>query len=157
MPRKTKIQPPADSVQKPIAIPVKRLSDSAKLPTKAHDTDACFDLYASKTVRVAANGVSPIPTGIAFNIPPGYFGKVYERSGLSVQRPMAVKAGVIDAGYTGEILVVVHNHGDMPEMIDAGMKLAQIAIHELPVVELVEVQDLTSTLRGDKGFGSSGT
>ncbi len=140
-----------------LEIPVKVLSDKAKFPTKAHNTDACFDLYSIKSVRLAANGYEAIPTGIAFNIPPGYFGKVYERSGVSLQRPISVKAGVIDAGYTGEILVIIHNHGDMPEMIDAGTKLAQIAIHELPVVELTKVDEFKTTDRGEKGFGSSGT
>lgn len=131
------------------------LSDKAKFPTKTHSTDACFDLYSAKQVRLAANGYDTVSTGIAFNIPPGYFGKVYERSGVSLQRPISVKAGVIDAGYTGEILVIVHNHGDMPELIDAGTKLAQIAIHELPVVELTEVKEFDSTERGERGFGSS--
>jgi dUTP pyrophosphatase len=134
------------------------LSDKAKFPTKAHDTDACFDLYVCsvKPIRIAANGRDAIPTGVAFNIPPGYFGRIYGRSGISLTRPFTINAGVIDAGYTGEIQVIVHNHGDMPEVIDAGTKLAQIAIHELPAVELTEVKEFEVTVRGDKGFGSSG-
>jgi dUTP pyrophosphatase len=139
-----------------VKIPVKVLSDKAKFPTRAHDTDACFDLYSIKTIRLAANGYDAIPTGIAFNIPKGYFGKIYERSGMSLTRPVTIKAGVIDSGYTGEILVIVHNHGDMPEIIDAGTKLAQIAIHELPYVELTKVDEFKTTERGEKGFGSSG-
>jgi dUTP pyrophosphatase len=134
------------------------LSDKAIFPTKPHETDACFDLYvcSPKSIRIAANGHESIPTGVAFNIPPGYFGKIYERSGVSLQRPITIKAGVIDSGYTGEIKVIVHNHGDMPELIDTGAKLAQIAIHELPVVELTQVEEFKSTERGEKGFGSSG-
>lgn len=131
------------------------LSDKAILPTKTHDTDACYDLYSVKQIRLAANGFDAVQTGIAFNIPKGYFGKIYERSGVSLQRPITVKAGVIDAGYTGEVKVIVHNHGDYPEMIDAGTKLAQIAFHAVPDIELVKVDEFKITARGDKGFGSS--
>jgi dUTP pyrophosphatase len=112
-------------------------------------------LYTTKRVRIGAGGVDKVPTGVAFNIPPGYFGKVYDRSGVSSTRPLTIKAGVIDAGYIGEIILVVYNHGDMPEVIDEGTKLAQIAIHELPAVELVQVEELETTDRADKGFGHS--
>ena len=131
------------------------LSDKAKFPEKAHETDACFDLFSLKPITVAAGGQALITTGIAFNIPAGYFGKIYERSGLSIQRPLIVKAGVIDAGYTGEIQIVVFNHGDMPEKIDAGTKLAQIAIQKLPDIILIKVDEFEKTDRGEKGFGST--
>jgi dUTP pyrophosphatase len=133
------------------------LAADAKFPVKAHDTDACYDLFVLKQIRIAGNGYTPVATGVAFNIPKGYFGKVYERSGVSLQRPISVKAGVIDAGYTGEIMVIIHNHGDMPEILDAGTKLAQIAIHQLPETELVQVTEFEDTDRGEKGFGSSGS
>jgi len=105
--------------------------------------------------RIPAGGTVKVPTGVAFNIPPGYFGKIYNRSGVSTQRALIIKAGVIDSGYTGEIMLVVYNHGDMPEVIDVKTKLAQIAFHEVPTVELVQVEKLESTDRADKGFGHS--
>jgi dUTP pyrophosphatase len=148
---------PKNSNKKKLIIPVKVLAADAKFPVKAHDTDACYDLFVLKQIRIAGNGYAPVATGIAFNIPKGYFGKVYERSGVSLQRPISVKAGVIDAGYTGEIMVIIHNHGDMPEILDAGTKLAQIAIHQLPETELVQVTEFEGTDRGEKGFGSSGS
>ena len=140
-----------------VVIPVKVLTPNAVFPTKAHKTDACFDLFASKETRIGSNGFTTVPTGIAFNIPEGYFGKIYERSGVSMQRPFAVKAGIIDSGYTGEILIVLHNHGEYPEIIDVGTKIAQIAIHEVPETELVKVEEFEITDRGEKGFGSSGS
>jgi dUTP pyrophosphatase len=97
-----------------------------------------------------------IPTGVAFSIPAGYFGKIYERSGYSAGNPIGIKAGVIDAGYIGEVILVVHNHGDMPQTIESGTKLAQIAFHEVPSVELEQVDNLETTVRNDKGFGSTG-
>lgn len=138
-----------------VTVPVKKLTADAILPTKNLSTDACFDLYSNKQIRIGGGGKDLVSTGIAFNIPPGYFGKIYERSGVSTLRPLSIKGGVIDAGYTGEIKIIVYNHGDMPEVIDKGTKLAQIAIHEVPTVELVQVEELESTDRADKGFGSS--
>ena len=142
---------------KNLVIPVKVLAADAKFPVKAHATDACYDLFALKTTRIVGHGFITVGTGVAFNIPVGYFGKIYERSGVSLQRPFAIKAGVIDAGYTGEINIIIHNHGFMPEIIDAGTKIAQIAIHELPETELIQVTEFENTERGEKGFGSSGT
>ena len=138
-----------------IKVPVKLLSDKAKFPTKTHITDAGFDLYTNKTTRIGSGAVGSVPTGIAMNIPPGYFGKIEERSGVSEQRGLIVKAGVIDAGYTGEIKCLIYNHGDMPEVLDEGTKLTQIVIHVLPLVEMVQVDTLEATDRADKGFGHS--
>ena len=138
-----------------LQVPVKLLDKGAKMPTKAYATDACFDLYTLKQIRIGGGGIEKIRTGVAFAIPAGYFGKVYERSGLSALKPFSIKAGVIDAGYTGEILVIVQNHGDYPEIIEAGTKLAQIAIHEVPAIELIEVETLPEAQRAENGFGSS--
>ena len=112
-------------------------------------------MYANKSVRIAGNGKELVPTGIAFAIPVGYFGKVYERSGVSINLSFGIKAGVIDADYTGEVVLIVRNEGEFPDQIDVGMKLAQIAFHEVPPVELTEVDVLPETARGKKGFGSS--
>jgi dUTP diphosphatase len=133
------------------------LSPEATLPTKPYSTDACYDLYALSTVRISGFGVAQIKTGVAFNIPAGYFGQIYERSGVSLQTPLSKKAGVIDAGYTGEIIVIIRNDSEYPFDIMAKTKIAQIHFHLNPQIELKQVTEFSNvTERGDKGFGSSG-
>ncbi len=152
-----KQQSKTSSPEAPLQIEFKLLTPDAKVPTKAYDIDAGFDLYTSREVRINGNAVSVVPTGVAFNVPAGYFGKIYERSGISTRTLFSIKTGVLDAGYTGEVGLVVHNHDDYPHDIAAGTKLAQIVFHKLPEVTLNQVQEFTQTTeRGANGFGSSG-
>jgi dUTP pyrophosphatase len=154
-----------------IEIPIKLLSEDSKMPTKAHDTDAGFDLYSVEEVYVGSLAIEKIKTGIAVNIPAGYVGLIQDRSGMG-SRGFKVHGGVIDAGYTGEIMVCIgstaHNGyksgevgytylvNDSPRQIPAGSKIAQLVILPLPKTTLVEVTEFEETERGEKGFGSSG-
>lgn len=131
-------------------IKVKRLNSNAILPTRAHNSDAGLDLYFNgDTDRGRAVGLH---TGIAVDIPDGYVGLIWPRSGLTVKTGYDTLAGVIDAGYHGEIIVLC----DRSFRAKQGDKIAQLVI--VPCVNggVVEVQDFDDSERGDNGFGSTG-
>lgn len=140
----------------PPKIPVK-LSFGAKMPTKAHDTDAGWDLYANGYCQIPPLTRRTISTGVFIAIPEGYVGLVWPRSGLAVKNGADIFAGVIDSGYRGEILVCIYN-SDPTEYMNfyQGNKVAQILFQEVPKFELVLVDELDSTERNTGGFGSSG-
>lgn len=141
-------------------INVQRLYDAVKLPTKAHDTDACFDIYAhiSEPIYIASGTTKSIPTGFKTEIPHGYYAAVYARSGLGIKHGvrLANDVGIIDSDYRGEWIVALHNDGDLFYCVNPGDRIAQFAIHEVIPCELNEVVDLGDTERGTGGFGSSG-
>ena len=142
----------------------KRLSDTMIVPTKAHDTDACFDLYAPIGTRkgdffwVPAHSSVMIDLGFATEIPEGYFAAVFPRSGTASKKHLRNSncVGVIDAGYRGTWKVSLHNDSDQDQMVSYGDRIAQFCI--LPVLEtnLSLVDSLEDTDRGEGGFGSSG-
>ena len=134
---------------------VKRLSKEAVLPTKSYKYAAGFDLYALKAEKIAANGIKAISTGIAVEIPIGFYGQIFERSGFSLKSTLTRKAGVIDSDYRGEIKVIMQNSGAYPETVEAGQKFAQLVILPIPTLQVEEVEELSNTDRGEKGFGSS--
>lgn len=136
---------------------IELLGANSKVPTKAHDTDACFDLYSSKYTRiVSAGGREWVPCGIKIKLPEGYFARIYGRSGFSYEQKVLVGAGVIDEDYVGEWRVLVYNFSPEPLMIPAGTRIAQFALHRRWDATFVTVPDLENTVRGEKGFGSSG-
>ena len=96
-----------------------------------------------------------IPTGLALNIPEGYYGQIRDRSGLSLKQTLKVKAGVIDSGYRGEVGIVMANHGSYPEEIVKGDKVAQLIILPVPNVEFKKVGNIGKSPRDKKGFGST--
>ena len=135
---------------------VKRLSPNATLPTVAHPgEDIGYDLYSAAELTIAAHGAAGVPTGIAIEFVPVAGGIVKTRSGLAKKRLMC-NAGVIDAGYRGEIIVLMENLGDTPYTIRKGEKIAQLLEHPFLAGEVSECE-LSETARGAKGFGSSGT
>ena len=135
---------------------VQRLSPHATLPTVAHPgEDIGYDLYASENVTIPALGMVPVPTGIAIEFSPKAGGVVKTRSSVAKKRLMC-NAGVIDAGYRGEVLGLMENLGDTDYHISRGDKIAQLLEHPFMAEEVVEEQ-LTETTRGAKGFGSSGS
>lgn len=134
---------------------VKRLHEEAKLPVYQHKGDAGFDLFSAVDCVLEAGEVKAIPTGIKVAIPDGYAGLIWDKSGLSLQGIHKL-AGVVDSGYRGEVRVVMVNSGKEPFAIEKGMKIAQMIIQPIIEVEVVEVEELDETTRGDKGFGSSG-
>ena len=137
---------------------VKKLSPAAMLPTRAHDTDAGFDLYANATVTVASGRNVLVPTGIALSIPAGYVGLIHPRSGVAARHMITVlnTPGTIDAGYIGEVMVNIVNHGRKPYTIRAGERIAQLLIQRVEHPEIVEVDELEPTERGTSGHGSTG-
>lgn len=151
----------------------KRLTDTMTVPTKAHETDACFDLYADEPNAVymspidlnTHNGVCIAPhqtvkihTGFATNIPHGYWGAVFARSGIATKQSLrpANCVAVIDEPYTGEWMIPIHNDSDEEKIIHHGDRIAQFTLLPYYDTRLTEVCDLESTDRGDGGFGSSG-
>jgi dUTP pyrophosphatase len=134
---------------------VKRLSPDAALPTVAHlGEDIGYDLYSAEEVTIPARGAAGVHTGIAIEFVPTAGGIVKTRSGLAKKRLMC-NAGVIDAGYRGEVIVLMENLADEPYTIHKGDKIAQLLEHPTLAGEVVE-GDLSAASRGEKGFGSSG-
>lgn len=132
------------------------LEQGAKMPSKAHASDAGFDLYALKGQCIPAKGGALFETGVHINIPEGYAGLLVSKSGLNVKN--ITSTGLIDAGYTGPIKVKMYNHGDTDYVVETGDKISQLVIFPIANASLVTVDEFTEsqTERGDKGFGSSG-
>lgn len=138
---------------------VKRLSSTAKLPTRGSDFSAGYDLYASleTDVIIYSETRELIDTNIAIEIPTGYVGIIKPRSGLALRCGIDVLAGVIDSDYRGPVGVILQNEdGDMPFVVSCGDRIAQIVFIEHGSPEIVEVEDFSDTGRGSDGFGSTG-
>lgn len=139
---------------------IKKLKDTAKLPVYGSEFAAGADLYADEENDITINPHETrlIHTGLAMEIPVGYVGLVYARSGLASKRHLAPanKVGVIDADYRGEVMVALHNHSNDPQTIDKNERIAQIVIAPFVHVDYVEAEALTETIRGEGGFGSTG-
>lgn len=141
---------------------VKKLFPDAKLPVKAHDTDLGFDLFAHGHYESIRGSTFLVDTGIACEFPPGYGALIRDRSSVATKQQMFVVAGVIDQSYTGHILVAIH----APEVafqreedfvtIEDGTKIAQMILVPVVHMPVVEVDELGTTDRGTKGFGSTG-
>lgn len=125
------------------------------MPTKAHEDDAGFDLYAPRSFTVFAHESAVIDLGVHFQIPRGYVGFIKSKSGLNVNSSLTC-TGVIDSGYTGSVRAKMYNNSDKDYFFDKGDKVTQIVFLPIPEVKLVEVDSLDVTERGDNGFGSSG-
>ena len=131
------------------------LDDGAIMPTKAHDTDAGYDLYARESRIVPARLSTVWDTGVHINIPVGYAGFIKSKSGLNVKHNLTAD-GVIDSGYTGSIAVKLYNHGTDFYKVNKGDKIAQIVFVKIADSELELSEFDHDTDRGDNGFGSSG-
>lgn len=135
---------------------IKKLDSAAKLPSFAHDDDAGLDLFSLRDWIVKPDGqVYKIDTGVAFEIPAGFVGLIWDKSGISLKGIKTV-GGVIDAGYRGDITVGVVNLGKKDYVINAGDKIAQILIQPVEHLEVVEVEELSDSNRGIKRYGSTG-
>lgn len=141
-------------------IKTKKLSPTATIPTKAHITDAGYDLYSDEDVCIGPQERKLVKTNIAFQIPPGYVGLIWPRSGLSYKKGIDVLGGVIDSGYLDQVGVILYNTGKQwgaDELVIAkGDRIAQILFQEIPHFNLIEVSELEDSERGVGGFGSSG-
>lgn len=134
---------------------VKRIHPEAKLPVYGHPGDAGLDLFSVVDVDLAPGGVFAVPTGIQIAVPAGHVGLVWDKSGISLKGVHRL-AGVIDAGYRGEIQVVLINLGAGVFPVRKGMKIAQLLVQPVAAVAVVEADSLDGTSRGGGGFGSTG-
>lgn len=141
-----------------VSVKVKKLDKRAELPVFGSENAAGADLRSIEPVEIASGETVMIHTGLALEIPAGYAGLIYARSGMAVKKGLAPanKVGVIDSDYRGEIMVALHNHSEMPAGIEAGERIAQIVITQLPSVVYEESEELDETERGSGGFGSTG-
>ena len=141
-------------------IQVKKLNEKAILPTYGSSEAAGADLYAciEADVPILPGRTVMIPTGLSMELPRGYAGLIYARSGLACKRGLAPanKVGVIDSDYRGEFIVALHNHGDQPQIIRYGDRIAQLVITPVFTPGFMEASQLSDTRRGEGGFGSTG-
>lgn len=136
---------------------IKRLSENARLPQKAHNGDLGYDLYTSEPSAIFPNETKVVKTGIAIQFPAGYGGFIKDRSSVATKRGLHTVAGVIDNGYIGEICVALHNGTDSLVHVIPGEKIAQLVLIPTVNFEVIEVDELVSAdQRGDGGFGSTG-
>lgn len=142
------------------AIRVKRLKDHAIMPTYGSAEAAGADLYAClcEPVTIEPGEAVFIPTGLSMELPKGYAGLIYARSGLACKRGLAPanKVGVVDSDYRGEFMIVLHNHGSVSQTIEHGERIAQLVIAPVFTPGFTEVEELSDTKRAGGGFGSTG-
>jgi len=135
---------------------VKRLDDTAILPHRASGGAVGYDLYCHQDVRIVPGSRELVGTGIAVVVPVGTYGRVAPRSGLAVKHGIQVGAGVIDPDYTGEVKVLLFNHGDDVFEAKRGDRVAQLVLERCETPEVEEVHVVEDTHRGAGGFGSTG-
>lgn len=140
---------------------IKKLNDKATLPAYGSEYAAGADLYACLDEEITVNPHETvlIPTGLAIELPLGYAGLIYARSGLATKKGLAPanKVGVVDCDYRGEVKVALHNHSEVPQKVAAGERVAQLVITPYLTAEFTEKTELSETVRGGGGFGSTGT
>lgn len=142
-------------------VKIKKLNENATIPTYGTQYAAGADLYAclDNIISIEPNQTVLIKTGLSIEIPLGYAGLIYARSGLASKKGLAPanKVGVIDADYRGEIMVALHNHSTAAAVITHGERIAQLVIAPYLTADFHEVDELNETVRGEGGFGSTGT
>ncbi|MFM2357596.1 MAG: hypothetical protein RJA61_333 [Candidatus Parcubacteria bacterium] len=135
---------------------IKKLHKDAVMPKYAHEGDAGMDLFSVEEVVISPEERVQIKTGLAFEVPPGYAGLIWDKSGLSHKHGLKTLGGVFDAGYRGELLVGVINLSKEKYILEKGHKVAQMVIQKIEHPLIVEVTELSETKRGKGGFGSTG-
>ncbi|HIR99849.1 MAG TPA: dUTP diphosphatase [Candidatus Coproplasma avistercoris] len=142
-------------------VAIKKLNKNAKLPAYGSEYAAGADLYAclDMPVVIAPGRTKVIPTGIALELPVGYAGLIYARSGLATKQGLAPanKVGVVDCDYRGEVMVALHNHSGEARTVNSGDRIAQLVITPYITAVFEEKKELSPTARGAGGFGSTGT
>ena len=139
-----------------VKVKVKRLKDNAILPSYAHDGDVGMDLFSCEDCVILAGKRKMISTGIACELPEGYFASIRGKSGLAFKRGISTLGGVIEYGYTGEYGIILLNTGDEDFEIKVGDKIAQVVIAPVATAEVEEVDSLSESVRGDGAFGITG-
>ena len=156
-----------------VNVKIKKLTETAKIPTKAHAEDAAFDLYADipndtfipwgsieerNGLKILPHTTVKVGTGVAMAIPNGYWGAIYARSGIATKQGLrpANAVGVVDSSYRGEIIVALHNDSSETQIIEHGQRIAQFMLASVILTEFEEADNLDETSRGAEGFGDSG-
>ena len=139
----------------------KKINPNASIPTYGSSYAAGCDLSAciDQAISIPPHTTIKVPTGLAIELPENTVGLIYARSGMATKRHLAPanKVGVIDADYRGEIIVALHNHSEEAQTIEVGERIAQLVVAPFYHVEFEEVDELSETVRGEGGFGSTGT
>ena len=139
---------------------IKKLTENAVIPTYGSEFSAGADLYAclEEAVTIQPGETYLVKTGLAMEIPEGFAGLIYARSGLASKKGLAPanKVGVVDADYRGEIMVALHNHSNVEALVEPGERIAQMVIAPFLKAEYNVVEELSDTVRGEGGFGSTG-
>lgn len=141
-----------------IDLPIRRLREDAVVPSRAYSGDAGLDLASCEHVELAPGERALVGTGLAVAIPEGYAGFVQPRSGLAAKHGITIvnTPGLIDSGYRGELKITLLNtDAREPFVVEAGMRIAQLVVLEIPAVDPIEVDELPDSERGVRGFGSS--
>ena len=140
---------------------VKKIKEGAIIPTYGSEFAAGADLYAclDNDVTIAPHVTVLVPTGLVMELPEGYAGLIYARSGLATKKGLAPanKVGVVDSDYRGEVMVALHNHGEKAQTISNGERIAQMVITPYLAARFTIADELSSTVRGEGGFGSTGS
>lgn len=129
--------------------------NDVKPPTKAHDDDAGFDIYSADRYYISSQQTAVVKTGLAFEIPKGWHMQIHTRSSYGAQG-LRCHLGIVDAGYRGEVKVIIQNHTFQDMIINKGDKFCQVLFVPTPRVGLIKVDKLEDSDRGEAGFGSSG-
>ena len=143
-----------------VPVRIKKLRPNAVVPTYGTPFSAGADMYAclDEPLTIAPGETKMVNIGVAIELPEGYVGLLYGRSGLATKRGLAPanKVGVIDSDYRGELMVGLHNHGSVPQTVEPGERVAQLVVAPYVTAVFEETQELSDTLRGAGGFGSTG-
>ncbi|KAI9036001.1 putative deoxyuridine 5'-triphosphate nucleotidohydrolase [Aspergillus affinis] len=135
---------------------VKKLTDTARAPTRGSAFAAGYDLYSAKATVIPAKGKATVDTGLSIAVPEGTYGRVAPRSGLAAKHFIDTGAGVIDADYRGEVKVLLFNFSDVDFTINEGDRIAQLVLERIYTPEVMVVEELEESVRGAGGFGSTG-
>lgn len=135
---------------------LQKLRPDAVVPTYAHADDAGMDLYAVQRVVIKPGTMALVPTGVACQLPRGTVGLFWDKSGLATKHGLKIMGGVIDAGYRGELIVTLMNLGKKPIVFEPGHKITQMLVQYVHRPRITVVARLSSSVRGAKGFGSTG-
>ena len=143
-----------------VKVNIKKLNENATVPTYGSQFSAGADLYAcnEEPIVIKPHQTVLVKTGIALEIPAGYAGLIYARSGIATKRGLAPanKVGVVDSDYRGEVMVALHNHSSIVQEIEPNERIAQLVVTPFLKVDFCETDELTDTVRGEGGFGSTG-
>lgn len=144
-----------------VPVNIKKLKSNATIPTYGSAYAAGADLYAciDEPITIEPQQTILVPTGLAMEVPEGYAGLIYARSGLASKKGLAPanKVGVVDADYRGEVMVALHNHSSVAATIEVNERIAQLVIAPFLAASFTEVNELSDTVRGAGGFGSTGS